>query len=162
MNKFFNINPADTKEHVEITSHRSKGEAEAASTSEKRPPLMRFGQEDAFASLKALKGWQACWLRAIGLVWKNPKLADDLVGNPHQFFKEHCSYDVPPTLRIVVERDTGSTWSYDDKNQLRWKIRPTQLTVFLPSPPSDPKDYAIAMADFESIGTAMPFSFGCC
>ena len=121
-----------------------------------------FRPEDPFEGLKALKDWQACWLRAIGLVWKDPRLKAELVENPHAFFAKHCGYEVIKTMQIVVEADVGSDWRYNAKNDVSWTVRPSVLKVFIPESPVNKEDWALALADFEAVSTTMPFSFTAC
>ena len=120
-----------------------------------------FHREDSINGLRSLRDWQACWLRAIGLIWKEPKLKGELEKDPRAFFKKHCQYVFPQTMHIEVKDDPGSKWMHDSSGSA-WIARPNVLTVFLPQPPPDSKDWAVALADFEAIGTLMPFSFCCC
>jgi ribosomally synthesized peptide (two-chain TOMM family) len=138
----------------------AKKPAEAAPTGV--PALQAFGPEDLFQNITAMRDWQACWLRVIGLIWRDPSLKESLIANPPAFFKQHCNYTVVPTMRIEVTDDTGSTWHYDVHDRSTWTVRPSVLQVFLPAAPTDQKDYALALADFEAVSTLVPFSMFCC
>jgi ribosomally synthesized peptide (two-chain TOMM family) len=130
-----------------------------------KPPPGRFAQEDTFDALKAFRDWEPCWLRAVGLAWSKPALKAALIANPHKFLLEQCNYKVPPTLRINVREDLSSNWDDhpDDKTKFLWKLRPTELTLYLPEPPpkGKEKDWVVALADYDAVGSFEPFTFCC-
>jgi ribosomally synthesized peptide (two-chain TOMM family) len=146
---------------VELHAYSSRAASEGARSVAADPGLQSFGPEDAFKNVTALRDWQSCWLRVIGLVWRDPELKPSLLADPAAFFQKHCNYTVVPTMRIEVAEDLDSSWHYDEKDQSTWTVRPSVLRVFLPQPPKDQEDFALAVADFEAVSTLVPFSFTC-
>lgn len=125
------------------------------------PALRLRGREDSMEGLRAIRDWETCWLRAIGLAWRDDALKAELLADAPAFLRRHCGYEMPDTMHIMVEEDPGSKWSPNAQGK-SWVARPNVLTVFLPAKPDDSRDWAVALADFEGVGTMMPFSFCCC
>jgi ribosomally synthesized peptide (two-chain TOMM family) len=137
-----------------------------------RPKVVLGAQEDFTKASKQNADWQPAWLRAIALAWSDKKYFDELVGvdakgqpKARAFFLKYCNFCLPDHLLLTVEYDEAAVWDPiggDDKpDTWLWRVKQTQLTMYLPRPPEKLEERPVALAAYEAMGRVYPFTTCC-
>jgi ribosomally synthesized peptide (two-chain TOMM family) len=127
-----------------------------------------YQSEDYGITVAQTLSWRSAWLRAVALAWSDESkdgLRDQLCADPFKFIRNHCGYTLPKTVNLVVVPDPNSKFERgdDDVNGWEWTLTQNMLVMFLPDKPKDSSasDALIALAAFESVGSAYPFTMTC-
>jgi ribosomally synthesized peptide (two-chain TOMM family) len=123
--------------------------------------------EDFTAASKKNADWQPAWLRAIALAWSSTRMKEDLIADPKAFLLNYCGFELPDHLLLTVREDDDpeSGWDPtggDDKpNTWLWKVKQTELTMYIPKRPEDADQRPVALAAYEALGRVYPFTTCC-
>ena len=109
-------------------------------------------------SYESLLEFQAVYLRAVALSWRNDKFHTEFVANPFAALAKWLNYNCPRNLDLVVREPKAEGCGWDAGNS-RWILPPNKITIGLPEPPKV-QDQGIALAAYNDSGPT--YLFTCC
>jgi ribosomally synthesized peptide (two-chain TOMM family) len=123
-------------------------------------------KEKFLEALEQNADWQPAWLRAIALAWQSDEYKRELTGNPREFLRKYCHYELPRYLELKIEEDPSKESAFDPgtpggaapAENWVWHLPLTHLTMYLPPKPKDEGVAPVALAAYEAIGKTYPFT----
>ncbi|KYF74724.1 hypothetical protein BE11_24375 [Sorangium cellulosum] len=112
---------------------------------------------------EALRAFQAAWLRAVALAWRDPGKLELLKRDPRRFLRSHCDYDLPRELELTIREaqeapsEEHRPWAWDARRGA-WCLPGAQVTLYVPPPP-ELAEQAVALAELGDPGKTPPV---CC
>src|SRR5215510_4670869 len=103
--------------------------------------------------------WQEVWIGAVALAWRNPNFRAELLRDARKAIAEHFAYSLPPFLDMTVAdggKDPEYGWRVHGEDG--WVLPQTKLVMWLPPPPPDIRDQAVALSDYSAAGRTYPFT----
>ncbi|RKH43684.1 hypothetical protein D7Y23_28795 [Corallococcus sp. AB050B] len=90
----------------------------------------------------SVNDWQAVWMRAVALAWKEPDFEAALQKNPREALKKRFDFDLPASIHLKVVPSTVANAASDGT----WKVNSAEVELHLPKKPADVADHAVALS----------------
>ena len=125
---------------------------------------MRMGKDSTAKAMATLIHWDAIWIRAIAWAWTDEHFKARLLADPKTTFENDLLYPIENhdiDLEIIEVTDPDLGWENQGVSTTKdpWEGLPNmKLTLYLPPPPANPEDRAVALADYADTGRTYPFS----
>ncbi len=113
------------------------------------------GDESIITGIKESYYWRDAWMRAVAYAWQSDANKLELMANPAKVLQREFNYTITPGISLTVKEYSGSK-TYSPKPGVNGWIDLEDdlgggLVMILPPTP-DPKQQAMALADFDALG----------
>ena len=120
--------------------NKKKPESKAAPA--KARPLARRTTARGVGTQPSVNEWQAVWMRAVALSWKDSKFEAALQQDPRQALKERFDFELPAGIHLKVVPPTAT----EPAAASEWKLASTDVELALPKRPDNVADHAVALS----------------
>jgi ribosomally synthesized peptide (two-chain TOMM family) len=140
-----------------MSKKKPESKAAPAATARARPVARKPAK--APGAQATVNDWQAVWMRAVALAWKEPAFEKALKDNPRQALKQRFDFDLHPSIQLKVV-PAGST---DVSPADAYKVNSAEVELQLPKKPADVADHAVALSSLtDTYGRSHCCGSPCC
>ncbi|WP_375759826.1 BMA_0021/BMA_0022 family TOMM bacteriocin [Corallococcus exercitus] len=138
---------------------KKKPESKAAPAPARARPVARKPTRSAGGQAATVNDWQAVWMRAVALAWKEPEFEAALQKDPRQALKKRFDFDLPASIQLKVVPSTAKDAAADST----WKVNSAEVELHLPKKPADVADHAVALSSLtDTYGRSHCCGSPCC
>ncbi|NBD09297.1 MULTISPECIES: BMA_0021/BMA_0022 family TOMM bacteriocin [Corallococcus] len=120
---------------------KKKPESKAVPAPARARPVARKLPRKAGAQA-TVNDWQAVWMRAVALAWKEPAFEKALQEDPRHALKQRFDFELPAGIHLKVVPATAQ----DTAKASDWLLHSAEVELPLPKKPANVADHAVALS----------------